>query len=558
MSNNENNDKLRTRSAKELTRQMEGLVVLSKVLDATLDRWFLSGGTLLGAYRDGDFIPWDWDVEVTVLTEEAREKEGALLKGLLAGGFGIVSSDSSRENFKIVAAGWGTEYEILGRYLKESERLRARMMTEVPARFFETPETLRFRGHDFPAPSPTDDFLEALYGDWRTPLKTADKESYFSQEAYRKAEPAPPRPPTPFNRLRKMLQLPQALQEFPAISLSQVQRFASWDPYLGWCNEPNRTKIDRSDRSQKTSKKKPSGFAVFSTDELGSRICRHPTVPSEVSCYGDSYCMCRDVHDEQTFPWHLGDIRGSRVGNYGVGNYGLDQAILRLQKHYSQDPSKYVVLEAVTITMARCVSVYRHYLEPGNIFAIKPRFRVGDGKDQLHLVEYPFEKKEQLLNLIEYRDHFRSHDEHYCLWRKNQIDHYVHKLRKRVGARFGISSNPSPYKTFEYEISFWRSHEALFLGMMAFYQQLADQHGFKPVFLLQHHKRSLEYLRGNPPEQLPWASTLAKASEKFPAITFLDEADIFADHGDIETLYTRSHHSSNANRMIAEYLDDRL
>ena len=181
MSNNENNDKLRTRSAKELTRQMEGLVVLSKVLDATLERWFLSGGTLLGAYRDGDFIPWDWDVEVTVLTEEAQGKEGALLKGLLAAGFVIASSDSSWENFKIVAAGWGTEYEILGRYLKENEGLRARRMTEVPARFFETHETVTFRGHDFPAPSPTDDFLEALYGGWKTPLKTADKKSYLSR-----------------------------------------------------------------------------------------------------------------------------------------------------------------------------------------------------------------------------------------------------------------------------------------------------------------------------------------------------------------------------------------
>ena len=39
-------------------------------------------GTLLGAYRDCDFIPWDWDVEVTVMTEEAREKENKLLNNL--------------------------------------------------------------------------------------------------------------------------------------------------------------------------------------------------------------------------------------------------------------------------------------------------------------------------------------------------------------------------------------------------------------------------------------------------------------------------------------------
>ena len=50
-------DKLRTRSADELDKQMDGLIALSKVLDEHLGKWFLSGGTLLGAYRDGDFIP---------------------------------------------------------------------------------------------------------------------------------------------------------------------------------------------------------------------------------------------------------------------------------------------------------------------------------------------------------------------------------------------------------------------------------------------------------------------------------------------------------------------
>ena len=93
----ENKDKLRTRSSIDLSNQMEGLLVLSKVLNLTLEKWFLSGGTLLGAYRDGDFIPWDWDVEVTVLTEEASKKEGELLNNLIAAGFLIASSDSSIE-----------------------------------------------------------------------------------------------------------------------------------------------------------------------------------------------------------------------------------------------------------------------------------------------------------------------------------------------------------------------------------------------------------------------------------------------------------------------------
>ena len=121
--------KLRIRSEQELSKQMEGLIQLKKVLDQTLDKWFLSGGTLLGAYRDCDFIPWDWDVEVTVMTEEAREKENKLLNNLVNAGFLIASLDSSVENFKIVAIGWGTEYEILGRYLRVSDSSRVRIMT---------------------------------------------------------------------------------------------------------------------------------------------------------------------------------------------------------------------------------------------------------------------------------------------------------------------------------------------------------------------------------------------------------------------------------------------
>ena len=126
------------------------------------------------------------DVEVTVLTEEASKKEGELLNNLIAAGFLIASSDSSIENFKIVVVGWGTEYEILGRYLRETDNTRTRIMTKVPARFFKTTEIV-LRGYNFPAPCPIDEFLTALYGDWKTPLKTTPKiKELFFKDAFRK------------------------------------------------------------------------------------------------------------------------------------------------------------------------------------------------------------------------------------------------------------------------------------------------------------------------------------------------------------------------------------
>lgn len=548
-------DKLRIRTADELARQMGGLIELSEILNETLERWFLSGGTLLGAYRDGDFIPWDWDVEVTLFTEEAREKEGSLLKGLLARGFLITSSDSSWDNFKIVASGWGTDYELMGRYLNRSDDLRARVMTEVPARFFETPETVSFRGHNFPAPGPVEDFLEALYGDWKTPLRTKDKERYLSAESYRGATAGST---TRLPQHLSLLLAPAQVREVPPVQEASVDRFQSWDRELGWCNQPNRTRVDQSDRSLSGARKDPSGLALFSTDEKSSRRCAYPSGRSEVGVFGDGYGMCRDVDDEQTFAWYLGELRRTRVANYAVADYGLDQALLRLRREYPRDPSEVIVLTATSTTMARCVSVFNHYLEPGNVLAIKPRFRIAEEDETLTEVAYPLQSRKDLFNLSEYRGFFRAHDEHFCLWRRGRVDYYFRQMPRRVTARLGLGKSPVGLSTFEYEIGFWRSHEMLFFGMMAMFQELADYHGFRPIFLLQHDRRSLEYLAGKSAEQLPWTSAMEKGAQKFPELTFLDEADLFSGFENSAKIYTRFHHSPEANRMIADYLNRHL
>jgi len=70
----------------------------------------------------------------------------------------------------------------------------------------------------------------------------------------------------------------------------------------------------------------------------------------------------------------------SNVLNFGVGNYGLDQAILRLKREYPRNKTKIVIMGVVPSTIVRILSVWKHYNEFGNIFGFKPRYIIEDGR----------------------------------------------------------------------------------------------------------------------------------------------------------------------------------
>ena len=53
--------------------QQQGLLLLRQFSDFCAEhgiRYFICGGTLLGAARDGRFIPWDDDFDISMLRED--------------------------------------------------------------------------------------------------------------------------------------------------------------------------------------------------------------------------------------------------------------------------------------------------------------------------------------------------------------------------------------------------------------------------------------------------------------------------------------------------------
>jgi hypothetical protein len=118
------------------------------------------------------------------------------------------------------------------------------------------------------------------------------------------------------------------------------------------------------------------------------------------------------VEDHETWEAQLSRQEGLGILNFGVGNYGLDQALLRYEGIALPDTVRVVVMGFVPETICRIQSRWKHYLEFGNTFAFKPRFVVGTAGN-LALLENPMRNAEDFSSLRDKLPEIRAADEFY-------------------------------------------------------------------------------------------------------------------------------------------------
>jgi hypothetical protein len=198
--------------------------------------------------------------------------------------------------------------------------------------------------------------------------------------------------------------------ELPSLDAAALRKFldSSFDPQLGWVRRPHSSGVEKGQR----------GSITYHIDSYGARRDPGAVRPTGVAAFGDSYVFCRQVEDHETWEAELSRLTGIGVANFGVGNYGADQALLRYERTALPDTVKVVILGFVPETVCRVQSCWKHYLEFGNTFAFKPRF-VLDPTGQLSLVPSPvqeaadFERLREILPPVRaidgfYRRRFRA------------------------------------------------------------------------------------------------------------------------------------------------------
>lgn len=175
-----NLDKIRIRTNNELKQQNVGLKELSQLLNSKNIKHFITGGTLLGAIREKNFIKWDWDVEITILTDQIFNIKDDLNTLFISSDFQISKYVNKYDSLKWELKKYNCYYELVGFYKEGEWMYRLGKDMKVPAYFFEKPYDLFFLGNSYKTVSDPSKYLEFCYGDWQTPKRTSNKREYLT------------------------------------------------------------------------------------------------------------------------------------------------------------------------------------------------------------------------------------------------------------------------------------------------------------------------------------------------------------------------------------------
>ncbi len=147
--------------------------------------YYVDHGTLLGLIRDGDLLPWDDDLDLSVPAAFTE----ATLNAVQAGRSALPhANDLAWTAETIVDSDLNRIYGVILSY-KEKNRLELRKfavslwfmfpqdgqirqyINSAPEPFFAGHDEWAYRGRSYPIPKQARDYLEFHYGSWQVPVK---------------------------------------------------------------------------------------------------------------------------------------------------------------------------------------------------------------------------------------------------------------------------------------------------------------------------------------------------------------------------------------------------
>jgi hypothetical protein len=358
---------------------------------------------------------------------------------------------------------------------------------------------------------------------------------------------------------------------FPTIDDDGLKKFIShgYDPELGWVRKPF-TQKEETGRDGKT---------LYTINGVGARSNpNHENLEHFISCYGDSFTFCRQVNDNETFEWQLSEITKTDVLNFGVGNYGLDQSILRLFREYPLNRTKIVIIGVVPSTIVRILCVWKHYNEYGNVLGFKPRFQLSNGR--IRLVKNIINTEEKFKHYKDFIPEINKNDEFYeSKFKKEMVSFpYFVSIMSNPLRNLPIISMVIWSKLFDKEKKkksfpfamklimdinlslrvslFKKNREAVILlqKLVEEFIEYGSKNDFTPVFLWMPQKDDILYIRKK--KSAFYGQFITQIQKKLLTI---DLTDILLPYKELGELYSEDsryggHHNKKGNSIIADFI----
>jgi len=365
--------------------------------------------------------------------------------------------------------------------------------------------------------------------------------------------------------------------ERPKLSKIGLKKFIDigYDPELGWVRKPNTSGFEYG----------AQGKTKWEIDQIGAR-CNpgYENKKSKISCYGDSFVFCRQVNDNETWEHYLSKFENTNVTNFGVGNYGIDQSLLRLKREFPKNRTQKVILAVVPDTISRIMSYWKHYYEYGNTFAFKPKFTLKN--NELYLLKNIIDNEKKLYEYEKYLNEIKNQDYFYLeKFRKEQIrfPYFFHILKngKRNFSIFYLITKIEILKKFNKSISKiewlpmkiimeinlkWRLKlyknkiaKNIFKKIIEEFVKMGKEKEFMPIFIIIPQKDDIIFIKKN----FHFFKKFLDNVKTIKGINVIDTTEKFLENNNLDELYSDDnqyggHLSKKGNQFLATIIHNEI
>ena len=362
--------------------------------------------------------------------------------------------------------------------------------------------------------------------------------------------------------------------EYPLINDEKLIKFlnTNYSEETGWDRKPDTSGFEKN-KEYKT---------FFEISKNGYRESKNIFNKVKYLIFGDSFAFCRYVNDNETWEYFLENLIEMNVRNYGVGNFGVDQAIIKYHNLSDKEDANHIILSFVPETILRVHSYWKHYIEFGNIYGFKPKFKYSDNK--LELLPNVLEKKFTTKDIISKIDYIKLNDVFYkqrflkLMFKFPYIINYFRNFSRNniIFLNILIYKLFKTFKKNDYEIYFEKAWYRIIEDNISLSHKLYNDKDFtilmKKIITdfhskLKEEKKNLSLVIFPQIQDIEASIKNRSCYQKFfkdlnNEMKVLDLTDYFLNYKDYKSLYLNDsyggHLSSNGNKFVASIIKKEL